>query len=472
MAAKESVLTGALGTAPAPSESDPLGLVEKLGKKEDPMARGRFAYEQSPALLRGKSETEGDVLRRESQVKQDELRRGAEAERSYATEARKQYGEYEAGLKAPGEFQVPEYTASDYAKGAAQRLVSAFLIGGITKQSAKSQLQMIKSMQDAEDQGLDTEFQAARMKFDEAEKAKDKHNKRLKERFDSLMDLASKDRNAAMAEAKLIEADVGEGLIAAKIRSGQWAEAYKLFNNAMSNMDKLKLEQIKVGSKQASAPDRRLKPGERWNEEKGVIEAIVGSDIYKKQKQKFSEEYKDANSVIDQTVNGIKKIDEILKPENAQGFASNFGGYTAYGTQYLSGPASDMRKKIDSFKSDMKAAGKQLLAAGGSIGQITEREWPILQNMIASIDPVLSEDEARRTFDDIKIRFNRLIARTRDVYDTQFSDSQFYVPLGQPGAAPGRGTNMNEQDQQALNWANANPDDPRSAEIKKRLGVQ
>ncbi len=249
MANQPSALTSALGTAPTPKESDPLGLVEQLGKKEDPMARGRFAYEQAPALLKGKGEAEGESARAEFGIQQGQARKAFEAEEQMATEARKQYGNYEAGLKAPGEFQVPEYTASDYAKGAAQRLVSAFLIGGLTKQSATAQLQMIRSMQDAEDRGLDTEFQAARMKFDEAEKAKDKHNKRLKERFDSLMDLASKDRTAALAQAKLIEADVGEGLIAAKIRAGQWGEAYKLFNNAMENLDKLKLEQAKTAAK-------------------------------------------------------------------------------------------------------------------------------------------------------------------------------------------------------------------------------
>lgn len=257
MAAKESALTSTLGTAPTPSTTDPYGLVEKLGSKSDTESRGQYAYQQAPALLRGKGEAEGEVARREFDIQQGTLRKTAEAEQGLATEARKQYGEYEAGLKAPGEFQVPEYTASDYAKGAAQRLVSAFLIGGITKQSAKSQLQMIKSMQDAEDRGLDTEFQAARMKFDEAEKAKDKHNKRLKERFDSLMDLASKDRNAALAQAKLIEADVGQGLIAAKIRSGEWGEAKKLFDTAMQNLDKLKLVQAKDAGKGASG----LKPG-------------------------------------------------------------------------------------------------------------------------------------------------------------------------------------------------------------------
>ena len=257
MASQPSALTGALNTAPTPTESDPIGLVEQLGKRTTQPSRGEFASQQSAALLRGKGEAEGDVARREFNIQQGQLRKGAEAERGLADEARKQYTAYEAGLKAPGEFAIPEYTASDYAKGAAQRLVSAFVIGGLTKQSARSQLEMIKQMQDAEDRGLDQEFVAARMKFDEAEKAKDKHNKRLKERFDMLMDLASKDRTAALAQAKLIEADVGEGLIAAKIRSGQWGEAKKLFDNAMENMDKLRLIQAKEAGKTGAG----LKPG-------------------------------------------------------------------------------------------------------------------------------------------------------------------------------------------------------------------
>ena len=108
----------------------------------------------------------------------------------------------------------------------------------------------------------------------------------------------------------------------------------------------------KIKAKQVAGPDRRLKPGERWNEEKQVIEAIQGSDIFKKQKEKFSGEYKGATSVISQTENGLKKIDDILNEANTEGFKMNFGGYNAYATQYVSGPASDMRKKIDSFKNE------------------------------------------------------------------------------------------------------------------------
>jgi len=45
-----------------------------------------------------------------------------------------------------------------------------------------------------------------------------------------------------------------------------------------------------------------------------------------------------------------------------------------------------------------------------------------------------------------------------------------YVPYGGDTSAPAK--EISPQDKQALDWANANPKDPRSAQIKKRLGVQ
>jgi hypothetical protein len=50
------------------------------------------------------------------------------------------------------------------------------------------------------------------------------------------------------------------------------------------------------------------------------------------------------------------------------------------------------------------------------------------------------------------------------------SKQRTYVPYGGDASAPAK--SISPQDKQALDWANANPKDPRSAQIKKRLGVQ
>ena len=470
----ESTLPDTLGTLPE--------RLTRFGAAGSTEARGEVARREMPALFKGRAEAEAESKLGAFERDQGVIRKTAEAERNVARGTRMETEKLESGLQQRGTFEAPQYTASDYAKNSATRLVTAVLLGGIARTSAMGQLKAIDTMQKAEERGLMDEFEAARMRFDEQEKQRLDNNKMLKDRFDRMIDLLGKDRNAALVEAKLIEGNLGKGIIAAELRAGNYSKAYDLFQKAIEAGDRVALQRVQAATKQAAGPDRRLKPGERWNEEKQVIEAIQGSDIFKKQKEKFSDEYKGATSVISQTENGLKKIDEILDEVNSEGFQLNFGGYNAYASRFLSGPASDMRKKIDSFKSDMKAAGKQLLATGGSIGQITEREWPILEQMIASIDPVLSEEEARATFEDIQNRFRRLVERTVDTYETQFSDSQFYKPLpvggvfGVPspagGGQPAGGRRqLSDEDQQALNWANSNPDDPRSAQIKSRLGV-
>jgi hypothetical protein len=50
----------------------------------------------------------------------------------------------------------------------------------------------------------------------------------------------------------------------------------------------------------------------------------------------------------------------------------------------------------------------------------------------------------------------------------------FFENYGRPKRTfnlPERPVTLSPQDQQALDWANANPDDPRAAQIKQRLGV-
>jgi hypothetical protein len=224
----------------------------------------------------------------------------------------------------------------------------------------------------------------------------------------------------------------------------------------------------------------KLKQGERWNPTLQRVEAVEGSDIFKKQKSAFTQDYKTATSVTDKMDEGIKKINEILDPKNVGGFEGNFGGYNAFASQMLPGENTDMRKKIDSFKSTLKSAGLELIRAGGAIGQMTVQEWPIVEQMIDAISPALSEDQARNAFNEIRARFQRIADRAKDVYDTEYSDSQFYKPIrsmvggGGGAAAPTAGATprLSGEDQQALNWANSNPNDPRSAQIKQRLGVR
>ena len=400
--------------------------------------RGQAARQAMPTIMQESAQAASLAKRAELEATNQQLGREAGVEEEAATKLRAET-ERIRGLEQPyQEFKAPEYTALDYAKGAAKRALVGVLLGGIAKTSALTQLKAIKAMQDAEKEGRTQDFEAARLSFDEAEKKRVDFNQRLQTELSDFQQLLGKDTAAARLKAKMMTAQMMDGLASAAERNQNYKQFTEILTNATKQSDELEMEAFKqkgrleekrleVGAK--SAPDRRLKPGEQWNEEKGVIEAIPGSDLYKKQQAGFAKEYKSATSTIDQLESGLAKIGEILDPKNKDGFELNFGGYNAYGTRMLSGKASDMRTKIEAFKSEMKNAGLSLIRMGGSIGQITEREWPIVEQLIDAIDPVLSEGEARNRFEQIGARFQGIMNRAKDVYDTQFRDSQFYKPL-------------------------------------------
>jgi len=208
-------------------------------------ARGAAARRELPALMREKREAAAEQERLEFQRDQDTIRKTAEAERGVARGTRMETEKLETGLQQRGVFEAPEYKASDYAANSATRLLTAVLLGGVAKTSARRQLEAIKAMQDAEERGLSDQFEAARLRFDEQEKQRQDNNKMLKDRFDRMIDLLGKDRNAALVEAKLIEGQVGEGIIAQKLRAGLLTDAYDTVVKAIDADNRVALERVK-----------------------------------------------------------------------------------------------------------------------------------------------------------------------------------------------------------------------------------
>jgi hypothetical protein len=73
----------------------------------------------------------------------------------------------------------------------------------------------------------------------------------------------------------------------------------------------------------------------------------------------------------------------------------------------------------------------------------------------------INNESARNVIGNYNEERTRLAKKEPEVLD-------YYPELSVPQA----GRTLGTQDQEALNWANANPNDPRAAQIKQRLGVQ
>jgi hypothetical protein len=173
----------------------------------------------------------------------------------------------------------------------------------------------------------------------------------------------------------------------------------------------------------------RLKPGERWNPEHANVEAVPGSDLFIQQKQKYGKDTGAINSLNTKANLGISKVDELLAPGNAEGLANSFGGYNALLTRYMpTDKTAKARNTLESLKNNMKMAGLEMARAGGSIGAMTEAEWGIVEKQIDSLNPTLSEKDARLVLESIRDGFERIKADAQEAYDAKWSGTQYQRP--------------------------------------------
>jgi len=170
-----------------------------------------------------------------------------------------------------------------------------------------------------------------------------------------------------------------------------------------------------------------LEKGEVWNPATEKVESVKGSKIYVAQKKAFTDTYKDAKATISNATDALTKLANLN--EDQTGFEYNFGGVNAAISKYIPGKGLPYLTKLDGFKSNMRQIGLSFMRQGGSIGQITEREWPMIEKALATLSSNLNEDDAKFQMDLIKTRFENVIRDTQSAYKTEFADTQFYKPL-------------------------------------------
>jgi len=224
-------------------------------------------------------------------------------------------------------------------------------------------------------------------------------------------------------------------------------------------------EEVKIP--QTGVPEGvRLKPDERWNEKTQMVEQVPGSAAFIEQQTKHGKDLGALKTTQATTKWGTERIDKILDPKNKTGFENNFGGFTAYATKELSGNTALVKAELDSLKSDLKNKGLQMFRAGGSIGAMTEKEWPIVESMLATITPKMDVKDARAVLEAVRAKFEALENLASEKYNDQWRNTQYHKPVSTSGGAPA----LTGEDKAAMDWANANPKDPRAAQIRQRLG--
>lgn len=110
---------------------------------------------------------------------------------------------------------------------------------------------------------------------------------------------------------------------------------------------------------------------------------------------------------------------------------------------------------------DLRDASK----TGGALGNVSNQEGKQLTASFAAIDRRQNAADVRAAIDQAIADIEGSKTRMREAYDATYA----YKQSGAATSAAPRV--LSAEDQQALNWANANPKDPRAAQIKQRLGM-
>lgn len=185
-------------------------------------------------------------------------------------------------------------------------------------------------------------------------------------------------------------------------------------------------------------------------------------------------DYKSASTTISQ-------MDDILDSIKAVKDAPGLSAATGYTGKYLpsfsEGEAAQAETRLENLKGKTTALGKAVASMSGSIGSIATKEWEILSNQIANINPVKGKGPLLEQIELIEEQAIGAINRIKDGYEkTRGEDFERFPQFqnlpesrvlkaknSQQPAAPGRPSNVDQAvwnvmtpEERAL-FANPNP---------------
>ena len=194
-------------------------------------------------------------------------------------------------------------------------------------------------------------------------------------------------------------------------------------------------------------------------------EAANAELLTPKEKQKREASYPQATSAIssfetkaDSFVKDIEKLRDSPGLSEITGIAAGrLPGITANGRAAQALYDKIVAKGGFQALQDLRDASK----TGGALGNVSNQEGKQLTASFAAIDRRQDAKDVRAALDQAIGDIQGSKTRLKEAYDMTYS-----YKAEQPKKS------LSGEDQQALDWANKNPNDPRSAQIKNRLGAK
>lgn len=93
------------------------------------------------------------------------------------------------------------------------------------------------------------------------------------------------------------------------------------------------------------------------------------------------------------------------------------------------GGASEVDGLIDEFRASVKKTGLNMARQGGGIGSMTEREWPIVEGMVANIKPGAGGEVLKSQMDKVLAKIEQIRQNAYLTHNESFDDAREPKPL-------------------------------------------
>ena len=143
-----------------------------------------------------------------------------------------------------------------------------------------------------------------------------------------------------------------------------------------------------------------------------------------KQQQELEAQRPDAVKSVNAALNTIQNsLNEADRLSRSPGL-SHITGPIAGRTPNLTGTATNAQANLDTLKAqigvDVLNAMREASKTGGAVGQVTEKEWPILQNQLGALQQAQTTDVFKMNLEAVKSTLKRMQENTRKAHESRF----------------------------------------------------
>jgi len=199
--------------------------------------RGQRAEQAIPELGEMESQATEQKIRAQQAVRTGVAAEQLKQEQAFGGREKSALETRQAGVMAEPEFKPDKMELDDYRNLAGMLIGIGTLVGGKGKMGAMYSLQALNGMMKGYAEGRKDLFKTQQIEFEKALKSVDAHNKRIDREFNDAMSLINTDRRTALAKLKQLEAELGDGVMAADLRLNDLGKLRKDIDSAVKSSD-------------------------------------------------------------------------------------------------------------------------------------------------------------------------------------------------------------------------------------------